>query len=109
MPSELQNRIARAIYESRNGAGCVPWGRRTRLHRAPYMADALAAMKAMREPPLEMIDAGDRAYSAMHTSGVSGMTAEAHVRARCARFSAGWRAAIDTEIDLASGGTNAGR
>lgn len=48
--SEMQERIARAIYESRNGAGCVSWDRRDRAHKAPYLSDALAAMKAMREP-----------------------------------------------------------
>lgn len=46
MPSEMQERIARAIYEDRNGAGCVPWSRRDRAHKAPYLSDALAAMKA---------------------------------------------------------------
>ena len=47
--SEMQERIARAIYEDRNGAGCMPWSRRDKAHKQPYRRDALAAMKAELE------------------------------------------------------------
>lgn len=80
--SEMQERIARAIYESRNGAGCVSWARRDRAHKAPYLSDALAAMKAMREPTPEIVDAGSDFIE----------------------FTEAWRAAIDTEISIAEGG-----
>lgn len=50
-------RVARAIYEKRNGAGCVPWSRRDRAHKAPYMDDARAAIEEMREPTDEMVGA----------------------------------------------------
>lgn len=53
-------RIAKAIYEKRNGAGCVPWSRRPPAHRDPYMADARAAIEAMREPNEAMDRAGLR-------------------------------------------------
>lgn len=53
MPSEMQERIARAIYEGRNGAKCKPWAYQPAAHREPYLSDALAAMKAMREPTEE--------------------------------------------------------
>lgn len=43
MTSDLIERMARAIYEDRNGAGCVPWSRRDTAHKKPYRADALAA------------------------------------------------------------------
>lgn len=51
MTIDLIERMARAIYEDRNGAGCVPWSRRDAAHKKPYRADALAALKALREPP----------------------------------------------------------
>jgi hypothetical protein len=49
----MQERIARAIYEGRNGAKCKPWAHQPKAHREPYLLDALAAMKAMREPTEE--------------------------------------------------------
>lgn len=58
MASEMQERIARAIYEGRNGARCVPWHRQPHAHKAPYQADAIAVMKAMLEPTDGMITAG---------------------------------------------------
>ena len=58
MPSEMQERIARAIYEGRNGPRCKSWTQQPAAHRAPYMVDALAAMKAMREPTKAMKDRG---------------------------------------------------
>lgn len=51
MTSELQDRIARAIYESRNGAGCVPWSCRDGQHKAPYLDDAAAALKVIAATP----------------------------------------------------------
>lgn len=42
----LQERIAKAIYESRNGHGCKPWTKLPIAHKAPYMADAQAALDA---------------------------------------------------------------
>lgn len=38
---------ARAIYEDRNGPGCVPWYRREEAHRRPYRSDARAAIAAL--------------------------------------------------------------
>lgn len=40
--------IAQAIYESRNGAGAVPWGKREAEHKAPYLRDADAAIAYLR-------------------------------------------------------------
>jgi hypothetical protein len=48
--SEMVERVAKAIYEKRNGTGCVPWSRRPQAHRDPYLADASAAIEAMRMP-----------------------------------------------------------
>jgi hypothetical protein len=104
MPSELQDRIAVAIYEADPDKSWSAWGGLTRREQSGYMQTALAVMKAMREPTLEMLEAGDTAYRATHTSGVSGMTIDAQLRARFARFSAGYRAALDAEISIAEGG-----
>ncbi len=51
-------RVAKAIYEDRNGAGCKPWSHRPIAHRRPYLDDARAALKAMREPTEAMRTAG---------------------------------------------------
>ncbi len=41
--------VARAIYEHRNGTGCMPWSRRDAAHRRPYLADAVAAIDRLRK------------------------------------------------------------
>lgn len=48
--NEIVERVARAIYEGRNGKGAIPWPKREWSHRAPYIKDARAAIEAMREP-----------------------------------------------------------
>ena len=60
--------------------------------------EARAAIEAMREPTLEMMEDGDRSYRATATSGISGMTIEAQIRSKCVRFGEGWRAAIDVAL-----------
>ena len=55
--TDLIERVAKAIYEDRNGAGCMPWRRREKAHKEPYRSDARAAIAAMREPTEGMIDA----------------------------------------------------
>lgn len=42
-------RVARAIYESRNGNGCRPWSIQPKAHKSPYLDDARAAMGAIRD------------------------------------------------------------
>lgn len=51
----MVERCAKAIYEKRNGPGCTPWSRQKKVHQAPYLHDARAAIEAMREmtPPME--------------------------------------------------------
>ena len=39
--------IAQAIYQSRNGHVCKPWAKLPQSHKAPYMADAEAALSAL--------------------------------------------------------------
>ena len=39
--------VARAIYEDRNGRGCVPWGRYR--FKQPYIKDATAALAKLRD------------------------------------------------------------
>lgn len=45
---ETREAVARAIYESRNGRGCVPWARQPDSHKQPYRADADAALAALQ-------------------------------------------------------------
>ena len=58
MTSKVEE-VARAIYEGRNGHGCKPWARLPKDHQKPYLFDAHAAIKAMREPNAVMIEAMD--------------------------------------------------
>lgn len=51
-------RVAKAVYEGRNGKGCTAWGHLQNAHKAPYLTDARAAIEAMREPTHEMGIAG---------------------------------------------------
>lgn len=83
--------VAKAIYEVDGGKG---W----HLHSKFYLDAARAAIEAMREPTLDMLEAGNANYRAIGTSGVSGMTIETQIRAKCARFGAGWSAAIDAAL-----------
>lgn len=52
---EMVERVARAIYEGRNGKGAIPWSRREWSHREPYLKDARAAIEAMMEPSKPMV------------------------------------------------------
>ena len=42
-------RVARAIYEGRNGPGCKAWGSLTKAHQSPYIADAHVAIYEMAD------------------------------------------------------------
>ena len=46
---ELVEKVARAIYEGRNGHGCKPWSRQPVTHKDAYMGDATIALWAIRE------------------------------------------------------------
>lgn len=45
----MLSKIAKAIYESRNGPGCKPWSQITSAHQAPYLMDAEAVHKVVRD------------------------------------------------------------
>lgn len=51
----MRERAAKAIYDKRNGAGAVPWGRREDAHKAPYLMDADAVLSALEKPTEEML------------------------------------------------------
>lgn len=62
--STMVERLARAIYEKRNGAGCRPWSIQTKVHKAPYLDDARAAIEAIIPfvsdmPPARLIRISD--------------------------------------------------
>ena len=54
--TDLQTRVARAIYEKRNGPGCKPWSLLTKAHREPYEQDADAAIGLVREECAKVAD-----------------------------------------------------
>lgn len=61
--SGMVERVAKAIYEKRNGAGCKPWSRQPSAHKQPYMADARAAIGEMWEAVTPaMIDSMEEMY-----------------------------------------------
>ena len=41
--------VAKAIYLDRNGEGGTPWGHLPDDHKAPYISDAKAAIRALAE------------------------------------------------------------
>lgn len=52
--------VARAIYEKRNGVGTAPFSRKPIAHKEPYYLDAVAAIRALREPTESMVHEGVR-------------------------------------------------
>jgi hypothetical protein len=61
MASKEVTNAAKAIYESRNGAGCRPWSQMSAIAKAAYLDDAEAARKsflaALQEPTEATLDA----------------------------------------------------
>lgn len=55
--TDMVEPVARAIYEGRNGKGCTVWAHLPKSYQEPYLKDAIAAIKAIREPTKIMIDA----------------------------------------------------
>jgi hypothetical protein len=54
MAETMIERVARNIYECRNGFGCKPWVHQPLSHRDAYLKDARVAIAAMREPSDDM-------------------------------------------------------
>lgn len=77
MTETMIERAARAIYERRNGAGCKPWSLQTKAHKAPYIDDAKAAIKAMREPTEKMLAAGSMASGEQYCDMIDAALADA--------------------------------
>ena len=102
--SEMLERVARAIYEDRNGAGCVPWSRRPEAEKRPYLSDALAVMNAMREPTLAMCQSMP-SLPAIHAVDDLPLK-HAGWRMGDIQNLKRWRAALDAEISIAEGGSN---
>lgn len=43
----IVEKVARAIYEKRNGHGCKAWAHLPKAHQDPYRSDARAAIEAI--------------------------------------------------------------
>lgn len=102
MTETMPQKVARAIYEGRNGRGCTPWSRLPEAHQAPYMADARAAIGALREPTIGMMAAGYRSrfLSAGASNAEAIMLTSKHVTddRDVAHFKAAWAAACDAAL-----------
>jgi hypothetical protein len=55
---KLIDRVARAIYEGRNGRGCKPWSLQTKAHKAPYLEDARAVFEVVADDLGKQADEG---------------------------------------------------
>lgn len=53
----MVEKVAKAIYEGRNGTGAMPWITISSAHRETYLAGARAAIEAMMVPTPEMLKA----------------------------------------------------
>lgn len=69
-------RVARAIYEKRNGDGCHPWAIRGGRHREPYIQDAIAAIEALMVPSERMLRAALRIGDEEGLGEITDMDAE---------------------------------
>jgi hypothetical protein len=72
--------VAKAIYEGRNGAACKFWKLITEAHKAPYLADARAAIAAA-----DKWDAEEKARTCTHplAMGAASMGPDGYTMWRC--------------------------
>ncbi len=53
---ELVEKVARAIYEGRNGRGCKPWSICPKAHKEPYLKAASAVIRLVLDRAAEVAD-----------------------------------------------------
>lgn len=90
--SGMVERVAKAIYEKRNGFGCDPWRSRPKAYKEPYLHDARAAIEAMREPEVEML-------AAFWRQKTCGTQEPGEIGDACSDYDA-WRAALTAALAL---------
>lgn len=90
--------VARAIYEGRNGHGCKAWSRLPKAHQEPYLSDARAAIKAMREPTPEMIEAAWRTTHSIPADDRMRVLLMDSRTAHSVKMLNRWRASIDAAL-----------
>lgn len=78
----MTDAIAKAIYEGRNGRGASPWASLKAYHREPYILDAAATLRVLREPTDEMLNVGDQALCEAETEYRSNACWRAMINAR---------------------------
>lgn len=64
--TDMFERVAKAIYEARNGRGALPWNQQVKSHKAPYMADARAAIEAFLAAARDRLDDDEALSDAIH-------------------------------------------
>lgn len=82
----MVEKIAKAIYEDRNGRGCTPWSKIGGGHQGPYMRDARIALATLRDPTPKMLSEGLHALISGDDDALDTSTSDAM---RC------WAAMID--------------
>lgn len=55
----MRERLARAIYQARNGHGAKPWAHQPKAHQEPYLTDADAVLDELMTPTEGMEDDAD--------------------------------------------------
>lgn len=100
MSETMIERVARAIYEGRCGRGCKHWRRLLASHRAPYFADARAAIEAMRKPSKDMIADGLYAIQS-HMDSTTDSIASYDIAVDGTAYH-GWVAMIDAALSESS-------
>lgn len=96
----MVEKVARTIHAKRR----APDDNKHWFHEDPELCDlsrqlARAAIEAMKEPTLEMLESGNLAARSVRTMGVSGQTIEAQIRVKTQREAAAWRAMIDAALN----------
>lgn len=83
----MVERMARAIYDARNGPGATPFWRSGRMQKQAYISDALAALRELREPSDAILKAGATApyvggdpLSHIFTAAIDAVIAEHDVK-----------------------------
>lgn len=85
----MVKKIAKAIYEDRNGRGCTPWGKIGGGHQGPYMRDARIALATLRDPTPKMLSEG---LDALISGGDDALDTSTSDVAKC------WTAMIDATL-----------
>lgn len=98
----MLERVARALWEHHNSRSPVVNDMSWEIIREEslfWFDYARAAIEALMEPTLEMLDCGHQAAIKTNRGGASGMTVEAQLKAECAKEYAAYCAMLKTALE----------